>query len=292
VEQVPAGVRKQHKNFLPRNGDHPAVTIQGAYTEWDTASKATNRGHETNVPVDFPENTVKLYKEYNIEYIPLAPVKREQAESIISHQAVFLEHHCRLSPPAVDLQDADQSRSPSPALNPKDIVKWNVLAPDSIPFDTIEFYGDINLTTNCSFHAVAMLLFMDQVLAGKWPEKKNALHAGWMATFKHPINYKELKRQPCVGPSAYNAEEQNWCSSTLQYYVDGMDAVQRAARCIPDSAVSALARRRSGSASACCIEASVHPHGSGAPGGVGRDGASATGGSGRGSGSASTKSGP
>jgi hypothetical protein len=197
VEQVPAGVRKQHKNFLPRNGDHPAVTIQGAYTGWDTASKATNRGHETNVPVDFPEDTVKLYKEYNIEYIPLAPVNREQAESIIKILLLDIRYlfgcgyewnasnekeeeaadpsasgslpgaSSQAQPPAVDPRDADQSRSPSPALNPNDIVKWNVLAPDSIPFDTIEFYGDINLTTNCSFHAVAILLFMDQVLAGK-----------------------------------------------------------------------------------------------------------------------------
>jgi hypothetical protein len=58
-----------------------------------------------------------------------------------------------------------------------------------------------------------------------------------MSTFKHPINYEELKLQPCVGPSACNDEEQNWCSATLQYYVnhDGMDsdAVQRAARGIP-----------------------------------------------------------
>jgi hypothetical protein len=186
----------------------------------------------------------------------------------------------------------DKSRSLSPVLNPNDFVKWDVLAPDSIRFDKIDLPADINLTTNFSFHTVAILLFMDPVLAGKWPEKKDALYAGWMATFKHPINNEELKRPPCVGPSAYNDEEQDCCSATLQYYVDGMDAVQRAARGIPDSAVTTLARRRSGRAPACGIEASAHPHGRGAPGGVRRDGASATGGRGSGRGSASTTSGP
>ncbi len=166
-----------------------------------------------------------------------------------------------------------------------------MLDPDSIPFDKIDLPGDLNLTTNCAFHAVAILLFMDPVLAGKWLEKKDALHAGWMATFKNPINYGELKRPPCVSPSAYNDGEQNWCSATLQYYVNGVDAVQRAAHGTSDSAVSALARQRSGCAFACGVEASAHPHGCGAPGGVGRDCASATGGHRCGSSSASTTSG-
>ena len=64
------------------------------------------------------------------------------------------------------------------------------------------------------------------------------LHAGWMATFKHPINFEELKLPPCVGASAYTDEEQNWCAATLHYYVDGMDAARRAARGIPESAVT------------------------------------------------------
>jgi hypothetical protein len=42
------------------------------------------------------------------------------------------------------------------------------------------------------------------------------------------MNFEELKLPPCVGPSANNDKEQNWCSATLQYYVDGMDAVRRA----------------------------------------------------------------
>ncbi len=66
---------------------------------------------------------------------------------------------------------------------------------------------------------------------------------GWMATFKHPINLEELKLPPCVSASAYTDEELNWCTTTLQYYVDGIDAVGQAAHGIPDSAVS---RRRTG----------------------------------------------
>jgi hypothetical protein len=141
------------ENFLPRNGDHPVVTIKGAYTERDTASKATNRGHETNVPVYFPEDTVTLYKEYNREYNPSAPVKREQAESIMEILLLDIRYllgcgyewnaaneeeeeaadpsasgglpgaSSQAPPAAADSQDADKSRSPSPALNPDDFLK-------------------------------------------------------------------------------------------------------------------------------------------------------------------------
>ncbi len=89
------------------------------------------------------------------------------------------------------------------------------MAPDSIPFDKIELHGDINLRTNSSYHAAAIVFFMDPVLGLQWPEKKDSLHAGWMATFKHPINFEELKLPPCVGASAYTDEEQNWCAATL-----------------------------------------------------------------------------
>ena len=44
---------------------------------------------------------------------------------------------------------------------------------------------------------------MDPARGLQWPEKKDSLHAGWMATFKHPMNFRveELKR-PCVGATA------------------------------------------------------------------------------------------
>ncbi len=73
-------------------------------------------------------------------------------------------------------------------------------------------------------------------------------------TFRHPINFEELMRPPCVGhghgaSAAYtdsdelqvdsDSEEQNWCAATLKYYdvsVDGMaldsdsDAARRSHR--------------------------------------------------------------
>ena len=104
---------------------------------------------------------------------------------------------------------------------------------------------------------------MQQPLSSLWTRfldsnvrKKNSLHAGWMATFKHPMNFEELKWPPCVAAIAYTDEEQNWCAASLQYYVDGMDAARRAARGIPESAVT---RRRSG-----------RPAAGGASGGDGR----------------------
>ncbi len=134
---------------------------------------------------------------------------------------------------------------------------------------------------------------MDPALGLKWPEKKDSLHAGWMATFKHPINFEELKRPPCVGASAYTDEEQNWCAATLHYFVDGMDAARRAAHGIPESAVT---RRRSGRPAAGGasggdgrVEAS--PAGV-ASGGAGRVGASASGGRVRGRGGAAAAPAP
>jgi hypothetical protein len=55
------------KHFLPRVGDHPDVTVQGVVTDWDPSPKAVNQGKDTQVPVDFPPETVRLYKDYNAE---------------------------------------------------------------------------------------------------------------------------------------------------------------------------------------------------------------------------------
>ncbi len=55
------------KHFFPRVRDHPDVTVQGVVIDWDPTPKAVNEGKDTQVPVDFPPETVKLYKDYNAE---------------------------------------------------------------------------------------------------------------------------------------------------------------------------------------------------------------------------------
>ena len=44
---------------------------------------------------------------------------------------------------------------------------------------------------------------------------KDAVHAGRMAIFKHPMNFKELCLPPCVGDGAYTEEEQAWWNPEL-----------------------------------------------------------------------------
>ena len=293
--------QKEYKNrikhFLPRVGDHPAVTVQGVVLEWDTKQKNTNQGKDMQVPVDFPPVTVTAYKGFNDEYVPQSPIKQSEAELLLDILPLDVRYllgcgyewnaaeEATEDPSAsgglqaassqaapADPKETDKSRSPSPALDPNDFVKWDLLAPDSIPFDKIELHGDLTLTTNRSYHAAAIVFFMDPARGLQWPEKKDSLHAGWMATFKHPMNFEELKRPPCVGATAYTDEEQNWCAASLQYYVDGMDAACRAARGIPESAVT---RRRSGRPGGDGrVESS--PAG-GASGGAGRVGKSASG---------------
>ena len=79
--------QKEYKNsikhFLPRVGDHPAVTVQGVILEWDTKPKAVNQGKEMQVPVDFPPETVTAYKGYNNEYVPQSPIKQLDAELLL-----------------------------------------------------------------------------------------------------------------------------------------------------------------------------------------------------------------
>ena len=232
--------QKEYKNrikhFLPRVGDHPAVTVEGVVTEWDTKSKAVNQGKAVLVPVDFPPDIVKPYEEFNKEYVPQSPTKAAEAELMLdilpldiryllgcgyewkaaeeatedpsaSGGLVGASSQAAPADPPADPKDTDKSRSPSPALDPNDFVKWDLLAPESIPFDKIALHGDINLTTNRSYHAAAIVFFMDPARGLQWPEKKDSLHAGWMATFKHPMNFEELKRPPCVGATAYTDEE-------------------------------------------------------------------------------------
>ena len=98
---------------------------------------------------------------------------------------------------------------------------------------------DLDLTSNQAYHAAAILFFLHPELPDKFPQTKDALHAGWMACFKHPMNFEELRRPPCVGASAYTDEEQKWCSATLQYLVDSLDPAGRLARGIQKAQSSA-----------------------------------------------------
>ena len=52
---------------------------------------------------------------------------------------------------------------------------------------------------------------------------KDAVHAGRMAIFKHPMNFKESCLPPCVGDGAYTEEEQAWWNGTLSYLVANLD---------------------------------------------------------------------
>ena len=211
------------KHFLPRVGDHPDVTVEGVVTEWDPKSKAVDHCKDTQVPVDFPPEIVKVYKDYNDEYVPQQPIKQLEAELLLDILPLDVRYllgcgyewnaaeeatedpsasgglqgassQAAPADPPADPKDTDKSRSPSPALDPNAFVKWDLLAPDSIPFDKIELHGDLTLTTNRSYHAAAIVFFMDPARGLQWPEKKDSLHARWMATFKHPINFEELKR--------------------------------------------------------------------------------------------------
>jgi hypothetical protein len=246
---------------------------------------------------------LKLYKDYNAEYVQHSPIILLDAKLLLDILPLDVRYllgcgykwnaaeEAKEDPsasgglpgtssqaPPTDPKDTDKSRSPSPALDPNDFVKWDLLAPESIPFDKIALHGDINLTTNRAYHAAAIVFFMDPARGLQWREKKDSLHAGWMATFKHPMNFEELKRPPCVGETAYTDEEQNWCAASLQYYVDGMDAARRATLGIPESAVT---KRRSGrpaagGASGGDGRVESSPAG-GASGGAGRAGKSASG---------------
>jgi len=71
------------KHFLPRVGDHPDVTVQGVVTEWDPKSKAVDQGKDTQIPVDFPPETVTAYKSFNDEYVPQSPIKQLDAELLL-----------------------------------------------------------------------------------------------------------------------------------------------------------------------------------------------------------------
>ncbi len=52
---------------------------------------------------------------------------------------------------------------------------------------------------------------------------KDAVHAGRMAIFKHPMNFKEECLSPCIGDGAYTEEEQAWWNGTLSYLGASLD---------------------------------------------------------------------
>jgi hypothetical protein len=106
----------------------------------------------------------------------------------------------------------------------------------------MQFSPDIEFTKNQAYHAAAILFFYHLELPDKFPQLKDSLHAGWMACFKHPMNYEELLRPLSVGESAYNEDELNWCMATSQFLIDSLDPAGWLTRGIPESAVKRCGR--------------------------------------------------
>ena len=300
--------QRAHKNrieyFLPRIGDHPDVTMKGVVTEWDVSAKQNN-GDEVAIPVNFPDKTLALYKKWNTEYVPSAPVKNDEALLLMKLLPLDVRYllGCGLkwdevqpealggpstSMPATaavtaNTANTDKSRTPTPVPDPNDFLKWDITSLESIPFDLMLFSKDLGFTDNRAYHAAAICFFLCPYLPERFPEIMDAICAGWTTCFKHTMNYEELRRPPCVGTSAYSDEEQNWCIATIQFFVDSLDPAGRLARGIPESAVSrrgpSARARKPTPAAAASAAAAAGP----APAGAGR-GASATAGSIRGGG--------
>ena len=83
---------------------------------------------------------------------------------------------------------------------------------------------------------------------------KDAVHAGRMAIFKHPMNFKESCLPPCVGDGAYTEEEQAWWNGTLSYLVTSLpvDVDGRQSRGVPESAVPRMILHPRAAAAASC----------------------------------------
>ena len=108
--------------------------------------------------------------------------------------------------------------------------------------DRLVFSQDIKFTKNRAYRAAAISFFLHPALLLKYPDMKDAVHAGRMTIFKHPMNFKELCLPPCVSEGAYTEEEQAWCTATISYLVDNLDANGPQSRGIPESTVSRRTR--------------------------------------------------
>jgi hypothetical protein len=226
---------------------------------------------------------VATYKTLNEEYVPSAPVKVDEAKvlrKLIPLDIRFLlgnglkwtaitspapaEHPSggAAAPvePAEAAENPDRSASNSPVQavdRMKNFLAWNPTDLGTIPFHEMVFATDIEFTKNRLYHAVAILFFLHPTLPTNYPELSDAIHAGWMATFKHPMNFEELRLPPSVGPDAYTDEEQKWCDGTLNWLVANLDVAGRQSRGIPESAVKQRAPR--GRAAAAAGAAAARP---------------------------------
>jgi hypothetical protein len=152
------------EHFLPRIGKHPEVTLQSVITNWDPTSK-NHDGEDVVIPVDFLANIVAMYKAMNEEYVPSTPVKTEEAKIIRKILALDIQFMlgCALEWNKIVTEDpytsgseaqeapadeADKSRSASPARDPLVFSAWNVRELATIPFDGMVFSPDISFTSN------------------------------------------------------------------------------------------------------------------------------------------------
>jgi hypothetical protein len=68
------------RHFPPRIGDHSDVTLHNVIAVWDPTAKK-NDGVDVDIPVNFPPDSVVVYKALNEQYVPSAPVKTEESRT-------------------------------------------------------------------------------------------------------------------------------------------------------------------------------------------------------------------
>ncbi len=72
------------KHFLPHVGDYPSVTVETVVLDMDTFAKYNlGKAAVIQVPFDFPPNLVRKCKEWNEEYIPATPIKKDKATLVM-----------------------------------------------------------------------------------------------------------------------------------------------------------------------------------------------------------------
>jgi hypothetical protein len=137
--------------------------------------------------------------------------------------------------------DGGLPKSLSRSADVHDFLYWNVLKLEGIPFQDMGYGAPADTMEARSFHAACILFFYNDKLTKVHPEVSNALHAAWQLQFKRVMKAEDLKRPPLD----YSAEEQNWCSSTIEYFELHLTDDERLARELP-------ARQRTRSKAIAC----------------------------------------
>ena len=93
---------------------------------------------------------------------------------------------------------------------------------EDVDLEGVDYSDAAEFMSNRESFAMSILFFLCEGLGVRHPEVMGQVHAGWLHTFKKPITIDQLYDRPKEITFEFTEEEENWFTSTIQFFVGEM----------------------------------------------------------------------